>query len=232
MALVGKEIPQAKDRTADQRGQTPAAGDSTNKSDMKDFDKGKQTTTTTEKGFVDTVVDGAKSLYTWATKDVNPDADTGAGAPTDADVKRAVTVQGATSHPVNGQGGATAIESSTPPKSLRDLVTDPTGDGESGTQAVTTATVVAPPHQDISHPVNPNTGVGTGQDPHGGGGGQGGGNGGQGDGRASASYAATAASDATADASADSGSDTPSDTTTSDTSSDTTSDKSSDATNK
>ena len=219
-ALVGKEIPQAKNLTADQRGQTPAAGDSTKKSDMKDFDKAKEATTATpEKGLVDTVTDGAKSLYNWATKDVNPDADTGTGTPTDADVKRAVTIHGATSQPVNGQGGATAIESSTPPKSPGDLVTNPSGDGDSGTQAVTTATVVAPPHQDISHPVIPNTGVGTGQDPHGGGGGQGGGNGGQGDGRASASYAATAASDATADAPANSGGDTSSDTrdTTSDT---------------
>ena len=209
MDLVSdRVIPQAKDRTADQRGQTPSkTGADTTPKELKgkDYDKQKDATPAPpEKGVIDTAADAVKSFFGFGKKDVDPDADTGTGTPTAEAVERAIVVHGAATDTVEGHGGGPQIESTAPPKMPRDLVTDP-GDGDTDSTSGAT-TVVTPPHQDISHPVNPNPNIGGGQDPSGGaGGGGGGGQTGQGDGRMGASFAATAATaDPTTDPATDS----------------------------
>ena len=68
-----------------------------------------------EKTTTDVIVDGIKSFFGVGTKDVDPDADTGAGAPTAEAVERAVVVHGAATDTVEGHGGGQQIESTAPP---------------------------------------------------------------------------------------------------------------------
>ena len=104
--------------------------------------------------------------------DTNPDADTGAGAPTHEVVEHAVAVHGGNIDVVQGHGGGPQIEGDAPPTRPIDLVTD--GGDDSGKDTTTTEALHGAPDASVVHTINPDSGIDrptSGGPPHDGGGG-------------------------------------------------------------
>jgi hypothetical protein len=87
---------------------------------------------------------------------VNPDADAGGGAPTDAELARAIVVHGGDTKPVDGQGAGPQVDADAPPPPKIDLVRD--GGDQAGDLDMTQALVGAP-DAPVVHTINPDSGA-------------------------------------------------------------------------
>jgi hypothetical protein len=139
----------------------------------------------------------ADKLAEWQKKTAPKNYDTGEGggtvAPTEDELERVVAVHGGATDFVEGHGAGPQIEDTAPPPPKRDLVTDPSPEGDPSSVDITKGPVT-PPGGGYTDPTNPRDGFGSPQQPGTGSGGGVGGNTGR-EGFSSAAMATDSAAD-------------------------------------